>query len=475
MGSGTIRLETDNVSTDSYYQHLRKHVDGFRHLQDEKQLILGEIFKNQSLRDAFRHRKHRGYQFYPKTVLREQFGKNYRRITETFFDINHDYLWGQEDKKKNYTKGYKVKSEILETVADYIWESSHGNRSGLLINGKPYRRRGNGVSSRDINGNCRSCRVHMRPTIFINTENLHAKATKLSKAYDAMQSGREPNTQGIEAFYSHISGRYPDKTDRLDKIQWYTGIIFELLRLSNVKPLQHGEILQLYRETSTGRLQGQDLHLQTIPKLIRTEALRGLGLWLYDFDNCHYQILEQMANRHGISLPMVKKYNTDKNAFRGAISDELGVSIDQVKKALMSIAYGAVANTGHAISKTIGDKDREFLNHPFVTGLFSDIRECRNELIDNAERKRSRTGYRIMNDAGKGISEDEDKKTILAHLLQGAEAAMLNSIINAHEDSMYLLLFDGWISNERMDVEALETQVKNDTGYTIKITEEKVI
>lgn len=437
----------------TYLETLRERATGFKYLDENQQIRLASIFSKYFLSDRYQHRNGEGI-FYPKTVLEEQFGRDYRKIMRKFFQVDDKYRYNATDPKDNYTKRYQIKTGIGEIVNEFL-KTRTNQQNEILVNGKPFRN-GNAVSSRDINGNMKKSSIKLPNITRINVDNLHDLSVYLSRAYDTILEGGKPR----KSKFSHITGD-------LDRIEYYIRIVNELLRLSNVKPIPHGYMPAYYRETSTGRLQAQGVHLQNIPKVIRLEAVRGLDYWQYDFENCHYSVLEQLSKNE---LPTVRYYNTHKNEFRSTIADDLGVSIKQVKTALISVIYGASDKKGYTISDIFGDETESFLNHAKIQGLFDDIKTARKQIINDMPVSRAR----IMNAMGKGISVDEDPKTILAHILQGIEANMLQSAIENDLQSVKLLLFDGWYSDKELNVLELENKVLSDTGFKVKIEAEKL-
>ena len=65
------------------------------------------------------------------------------------------------------------------------------------------------------------------------------------------------------------------------------------------------------------------------------------GLYDIDIENCHYSILAQMAAAHGHQCTVINNYLDNKRQFREALAAEFGISMRQVKDALIALIYGA--------------------------------------------------------------------------------------------------------------------------------------
>ena len=54
-------------------------------------------------------------------------------------------------------------------------------------------------------------------------------------------------------------------------------------------------------------------------------------------------------------------------------------------------------------------------------------------------------------------------------VLQGAEAAILRSVINVHGASLLLLPHDGWVTAKRPSKAAMQAEIEAATGYRIEL------
>ena len=73
---------------------------------------------------------------------------------------------------------------------------------------------------------------------------------------------------------------------------------------------------------------------------------------------------------------------------------------------------------------------------------------------------------------GKFISEDAPVEKLMSHLLQGAEAKMLEAIRLIYPLS--LMQHDGWTSPDRLDIERMEIAIEEATGFVVEIKETRL-
>ena len=69
----------------------------------------------------------------------------------------------------------------------------------------------------------------------------------------------------------------------------------------------------------------------------------------------------------------------------------------------------------------------------------------------------------------------KSRNKLLAHLLQGAEAALLRSLVVEFGPSMVLLQHDGFASQSRLDVPALEESMYRQTGFRMQVSEQRLM
>jgi len=233
-----------------------------------------------------------------------------------------------------------------------------------------------------------------------------------------------------------------------------------------------GKIAHRYQEAKTGRLSAIGINLQNAPRTVRKAAL--VNQWDYDFENCHYAILQQMAKRYGMECPNIECYMRLKSNVRKYLADAIGVHVEQIKRALIAIIYGAHATDSQhaALFDAIGDKEkvRQLINTKTFSGLHKEVKQARNVILDSWPTSRGS----LINACDKGINIKEDKAKQMAHLVQGIEAFMLRTVLRLYPDDIILLVHDGFVSTKQLDKERIKKAIKGTTGYDMDLSEERI-
>jgi len=257
-----------------------------------------------------------------------------------------------------------------------------------------------------------------------------------------------------------------------DKIEHRLYYINELRSDAHWEIIGRGNVAHRYQEASTGRLSAMGINLQNAPRTVRKAAL--VNQWDYDFENCHYAILQQMAKLCGMSCPNIELYLRLKSNVRKCLADEIGVSVRQVKRVLIAVIYGAHATTSQkaALFDTLGSKEkvRQLLKTETFRNLHQEVKQARDVILEHWPTSRGN----LINDCRKGISIKEDKAKRMAHLIQGAEAFMLRTALRLYPDDIVLLLHDGFISTRQLNKEHIKKAIKDTTGYDMDLSEERL-
>ena len=249
----------------------------------------------------------------------------------------------------------------------------------------------------------------------------------------------------------------------------------DLRKMATTSVAGRGFVAHRYQETGTGRLSAMGhTNLQSAPRTVRKAALAGL--WDYDFENCHYAIIHQMAIRYGCTCQAIRHYLNNKQTVRATIATDIGAEIGQVKRALIAVIYGARASASRyvALYEAMGDnkeRTRRLLRHPLFIDLHRDVKAARNAILSGWPVRRRR----LINEAGKGISVDARKEQRMAHLAQGAEAIILRAALRQYSDKIVLLVHDGFVTTEPVDEATIERAVLAETGYVMKLAGERIV
>nr|MDQ3057608.1 hypothetical protein [Pseudomonadota bacterium] len=194
----------------------------------------------------------------------------------------------------------------------------------------------------------------------------------------------------------------------------------------------------------------------------------------YDFANCHYSILMQMAGRFGCQCDAIEHYLGHKKTVRETIAQAAGISIDQAKVCLLAIMYGARQSLWptNAIPKEIGTEAAERLfGCDLFIAIHADIVRARQTIVRSWPRDRQ---GRVANMFGRSIGGRIHSEQILAHLIQGVEASALRAILLLYPQEIVLVQHDGFAARHRLDTKAIEATVLEATSYTMRIEEVRI-
>jgi len=258
--------------------------------------------------------------------------------------------------------------------------------------------------------------------------------------------------------------------------------IAELIREAHYEITGRGYVAHSYQESKTGRLSAIGISLQNAPRTVRKAAL--INQWDYDFENCHYAILFQMAKRYGLHCEHIEHYLHHKGYVRNVLANTIKASVPQIKKVLIALIYGAHASSSGkvALFKAIPDRNKlkQLIQIDIFRNLHTDIKQARDVILDSWPTSRGslindcNKGIKVTRENDKGAKVPEDKAKRMAHLIQGAEAHMLRTALRCYQSEIVLLLHDGFVSTHRLDRERIKQAVKETTGYDMEMSEERL-
>lgn len=304
--------------------------------------------------------------------------------------------------------------------------------------------------------------AYVEPAVPINESKLKLLAVQLEKMLYAQEFG---------FFQGALFHKEPSPT--------YLESLLKIIRLclSHANnSIQRGYIIHRYSQSPSGRLYGEGLNLQNVPRPVRQAALHGL--YDYDIENCHYSILAQMAHKHGYECTAINHYLANKKQVRQQLADAFGISIGQVKQALIALIYGARLShrTEDALPEILGSATTTAYENPLFLGLSNDIKGAgsailKGQVISRQTIKSIRgLPMSLVDEGGKKVSD----KKLLAHLLQGVESLALECAHRLYPESIVLLQHDGWTSTKPLDIKAIESAIFEGTGYRLEVVSEAV-
>jgi len=226
-----------------------------------------------------------------------------------------------------------------------------------------------------------------------------------------------------------------------------------------------------YYEVSTGRYHTKGAILQGYNKSVRYAALSGC--YEYDLEAAHQNILVQLLDKEGASfeeLDVVREYISNKVETRKRLAKELNTSVAIVKTIIQELTYGARLSRyrGVAIYDTCnGDKQliERVITHPWLKAYSSTFTIANKILVGRKRKITNAVGIKV--DVG-------NKRSALAHILQGCERQVLDSLIaHCNTKDIAILLHDCVVFYKEQSLEKLSQIVRAETGFNLKFSEEK--
>lgn len=450
----------DDAIREDFVQHLRRTIPAFKAETIETQMALAWMLWVSPT-------KRRRHSLYPDNVsfaygeLDEKFGRRKFLAVNArvrLFDLKS---WS---KNRGATKGYRP-TEIAQTaLREYLETRSHSMTRLLYGDGRVLKSLPAAVASKGMDGLTQTQWRNAKTIL----DRVQVNVVALKKLQKLLRDERDlwRETAMPANLFTAAS---PDALDRIDRLLECIALI---LRMAKTEVAGDGYIMHRYVMARSGRLYAKNVNLQTVPTPIKQAALAGL--WEYDFANCHYAILMQMARRFGHECGAIADYLANKKATREAIATAAGISIDQAKMVLLAILYGAIQSVraDSAIPEEIG-ADRAkllYVNEQFQA-IRTDVGKARAVIL--AGWPRTANG-RLSNALGKAIGNNQPAREKLAHLIQGAEAAALHAALDLYPKHIVLIQHDGFASLAKLDSSKIEAAVLSATGYQLALEEERI-
>ena len=451
--------------------HLQKTIPGFRREADSCQYALARmVWMGRTKRR--RHPKFEDAMSFGYEELDEWFGRGQFKIINDrldFFRVSDNWLYklqGSHRTDENFTKGYWF-TDMAQASRDKYFNRRWRKETRLLY----------------VEGQILKAQKTL-PAAFASTDT-SGKASRASKAAKGSKELRhvpvDLDTLGLLRKWlmgirrEWLAGRAPHdlvtQYPSLVVIERLLELTSQVIRMAKTDVAGHGYIAQQYTESPSGRWYANGVNLQNSSTLIKEAALAGL--WEYDFSNCHFDIIKQMAEPQ-YQCKAIADYLSNKKATRQAIADQAGISVDQAKVCLLAIMYGARASTWHenAIPQEIGEAAAKRLYKvALFKGIMCDVARARAVIL----KKWPRTANGSLTNAyGKAISGTDKRAQQLAHLIQGAEAKALMVAIDMHPNDLVLLQHDGFVATRKLYAPAITKAVLQATGYLLVLEESQI-
>ena len=248
--------------------------------------------------------------------------------------------------------------------------------------------------------------------------------------------------------------------------------ITEINRLLIISSQMGGrKVPVIYHEVGTGRYHSNGSILQGYHKSVRYAALRGC--YEYDLEAAHQNILVQLLNREGASfkeLDVVREYIANKAGIRISLAKELNTSVAIVKVVIQELTYGAKLynHKSGAIFKTCDGECQlieRIITNPWLIKLAASFSIAHKHLVGGDKQVINAVGIKV---------ESKKKAKDMAHILQGYERQILDSLIaNCNRKDIALLLHDCVIFYNQQSPDKLSLIVRKETGFNLKFSEEQ--
>ena len=450
----------DEVVPEDFLFHLQQTIKPLvKETYPHQVAIARMLWESVSGARARSHARYAGYLSFTYQELDAAFGRRKFADVNARLRLFDKTSWSHQDK---LTKGYRLTEKAALAIERYFVKRRWETTRLLYGDGTELRTIPPAIASKDMAG---------------VTTRAWANATKLNKVpvdlemLEKLRSWLKLQKKECKAV-RYIGGLFfsgPVDPDLFDRLLNDTA---QIIRMAKTSVTGCGYVMHHYRQASSGRLYAGGVNLQNTPKLVRQAALNGL--WDFDFANCHYSILNQMAASHGCRCEAIQEYLANKNVVRATIAKDAGISKDQAKVCLLAILYGArqIAWPENAIPKAIGiDAAERLFNIKLFGDIHRDIQKARNIILDSHKRTRKKS---LVNLFGLPIDGQANKEKMLAHLIQGVEATALKSVLDAYPDDIILVQHDGFTATRLLDVRAIESAVLSATGYHLVLEVERI-
>ena len=453
---------------------LREVVPEFSELTPREQLGLSLlVFRTMSNSREHRHnRSDERVSSFSVGDLRSALGqRNYKEVVL----LAYNRPPGNLGCTRGSTKRHVLRAEVEGPVSTYLREVS-----GLPLidprTGLPYRSRHSVMDSavyvRDINNNPANSKMPpLSPLVVVDVPAIQTYARILGSQLERWTLGH---------LFRGPCGRKLNYAQVTEQVR-VCAVIVAVARAKQGGP---DTLVQYYREHRSGRLvgegMGKGIHLQNVPREIRTVALGHYGLYDWDIDVAHPTALYHLAKRWGYHAGGIREYIENKSEVRRSIAHSVGVPVDAVKSGFTSVFYGVPRSTSPRVSlyRNFGgdtDKVQRFLDHPVVSSLFNERVEARDRVLSNSEYS---GGGKLRNMMGREMIVKGAKKwSLLSHVLTGVEACATESGVAAVVASgglPVLLCFDGWLSSGDVDVDRVQDQIFDRTGVPFTLSRDRV-
>jgi len=220
---------------------------------------------------------------------------------------------------------------------------------------------------------------------------------------------------------------------------------------------EDGFIYETYQRTfgEGGRRFVVGCGVQQLPSYLRDYLFPQLND--YDMANALPTILNQMIK--GLEYETLNQYATKRNTFFKQTFNKTDLTYKEQKKICLAVMFGATIG-GKSMQDIVGDISR-------LKEAFPNLSKLKEELYDLSTILSWDLRYAPLWDKA-----DNNNKRFLALVAQYHEDKILQSIEKYCEKKGHrvdVLMFDGFMSEDEIDLNDLESFIYRDTGFRIKM------
>ena len=464
-------------------KYLEKHWPPINQLEKEERTKYAgtiEFVHRYENGGKYSHNVHKNCACLTVKKLRERYGRGvFQQILDNIGGIKRKGF-----QKGAFTYGYYLSDELRKVVRGFdLRMRDNDPPKGEIVDkkGNKVRSKPNAIYDEDMCGNKAKTNAWLPPTIEINARETYKQYARFhDMVIDCKQS----------------QGQCPEEIkNKRDKYH-------RLFEWAHTESNPTGQMIQRYNEVKSGRIYGFGACIQGASEEVRKNVLSGTGYVEYDMSNAHYSIFYDMAKEQNVDCPGIKHYLENKDTVRDKLTKAVfGKELEQntvtfkearggVKGALLAKINGASDNDrvwddengrlkkggiaeALAVNKNVDgtSQKRRLSQIELYNDVTAEIEEVQKAVITYTKDRSKKDGFHI-NKMGKQISNKKSRSKILSHILQGAEAKVLNVILEELEGRVLVPRHDGFISKEPINTTRLEEEILEQTGFDLEIEEE---
>jgi hypothetical protein len=493
LGEEFIRLPKRKKTgyTNAFWQHANiiKHN---KHNRKPDSFPMGEkeITRNFTDPKDFNSINNRGYYLRPRKtrhyVLNGQYvlsrkmykGATYYPPTNWIIKTIEAFESWSEGGVQGCMNGYQLSPKVQKLVDDWFEkpiEAISESRGMVNRNGESAQEIASfyeGAIVRDISTTSSS--VNVSESIKIDIEALKEHKEELTQSLKVLTKRRGGDGEALGGVKVKSNSTIPSKTYTNQSLT-QEGIqqrIFEINRLLATSREQNNPTIPVfYKEAKTGRYVAQNAIIQGYHKSVRYAALRGC--YEYDLEAAHQNLIVQLLDRDNINFPelnVLREYVSNKQATRDKLASELSTSVDTVKEILQALTYGAqlTSNKRQKIYESCQGDDElieRVLANSWLKQYASTFKLASHHLMGKNKQIKNAVGIK---------REILKKSEAMAHILQGYERLILDTLIsNSEPNDVALLVHDCIVYYTPKSRDELTRIVKENTGFELEFSEKQ--